>query len=84
MIEDRKAKKRLARREFLGTGAALAAGALGASASTALSAPSAAQGANAQKPWLPKKWDYEADVVIAGMGLPARVRPSPRMMPEQM
>jgi succinate dehydrogenase/fumarate reductase flavoprotein subunit len=68
MIENRNAKRRLARREFLGTGAALAAGTLGASASPALSAPSAALDANAQKPWLPKKWDYEADVVIAGIG----------------
>jgi succinate dehydrogenase/fumarate reductase flavoprotein subunit len=61
MTEDRQGKKRLARREFLGTGAALAVGTMSASAS-------AAQGTNAQKPWLPKRWDYEADVVIAGIG----------------
>jgi hypothetical protein len=29
-----------------------------------------------------EKWDYEADVVV-GMDMPARVRPSPRMMPER-
>ncbi len=68
MTENRKAKKRLARREFLETGAALAAGALGASAITASPEPAAAQAGNVQKPWLPKKWDYEADVVIAGLG----------------
>ena len=61
MVEGKKEKRRLARREFLGTGAVLAAGALSASASVA-------QGTKAQKPWLPKKWDYEADVVIAGIG----------------
>jgi hypothetical protein len=68
MMETGKAKKRLARREFLGTGAILAAGALGTSGTTALAAPAAAQAGNAQKPWLPKRWDYEADVVIAGLG----------------
>ena len=35
MVEGKKEKKRLARREFLGTGAVLAAGALSASASVA-------------------------------------------------
>jgi succinate dehydrogenase/fumarate reductase flavoprotein subunit len=61
MVEDKKSKKQLARREFLGAGAVAAAGAMGASASVS-------QGSNARKPWLPAKWDYEADVVIAGIG----------------
>jgi succinate dehydrogenase/fumarate reductase flavoprotein subunit len=61
MAENRKAKKRLARREFLGAGTVLAVGTLGTSASEV-------QSTNAQKPWLPPKWDYEADVVIAGIG----------------
>lgn len=63
MIKGRERKERVTRRDFLGEGAALAAGALGASAPTAMGAPQ-----QAQKPWLPKRWDYEADVVIAGMG----------------
>jgi succinate dehydrogenase/fumarate reductase flavoprotein subunit len=68
MTEAKKVKKRIARREFLGSGAIVAAGALSASASTTLGAPSTAQGTNAQKPWLPQQWDYEADVVVAGIG----------------
>jgi NADPH-dependent 2,4-dienoyl-CoA reductase/sulfur reductase-like enzyme len=68
MIENKKAKNRLARREFLGTGATLAAGALGVSATKALSETAAEKAGNAQRPWLPQRWDYEADIVVAGLG----------------
>jgi succinate dehydrogenase/fumarate reductase flavoprotein subunit len=63
MIKSRERKARVTRRDFLGKGTALAAGALGSSAAIAAGAPQ-----QAQKPWLPKKWDYEADVVVAGTG----------------
>ena len=65
----KKGKKLVTRRDFLlDNGAVIAAGALGASAPMALGAQSKAQGTDMSKPWLPKKWDYEADVVIAGIG----------------
>ena len=55
--------KGVSRRQFV---KGVAAGALGSvvagAAGTALSAPSVS------KPWMPAKWDYEADVVILGFG----------------
>jgi succinate dehydrogenase/fumarate reductase flavoprotein subunit len=63
MSRSKERKKPVTRRDFLGKGAAFAAGTLAASAPIAMAAPQ-----QQQKPWLPKKWDYEADVIIAGMG----------------
>jgi succinate dehydrogenase/fumarate reductase flavoprotein subunit len=68
MTEDRKIKKALGRRDFLNSGAVLATGALGASASTALSQASTTRGTDVRKTWLPPKWNYETDVVIVGVG----------------
>lgn len=74
MAEAKKGKKLVTRRDFLvGSGAVIAAGALGAYAPKALGSANpvttTAPGAvNAAKPWLPEKWDYEADIVIAGTG----------------
>ena len=63
--KNKKGKKAVTRRDFLaGNGAVLAAGAFGASVPMA----SGPQEAGIPKPWLPKKWDYETDVVIAGIG----------------
>jgi succinate dehydrogenase/fumarate reductase flavoprotein subunit len=69
MNKHKNGKKLVTRRDFLvDNGGLIAAGALGASAPIALGAPSSAQESAASKPWLPKKWDYEADVVVAGIG----------------
>ncbi len=63
--KNKEGEKRVTRRNFLaGNGAVIAAGALGASVPATLGS----QEIDATKPWLPKKWDYEADVVIAGIG----------------
>ena len=69
MADKRKTRKHFTRRDFLaGNAAAISAGALTASAPTAFGIPSVAQERAANKPWLPAKWDFEADVVIAGTG----------------
>lgn len=63
--EKEKAKKRSAtRREFIvGTTAAAAGMAVGAAAGS-LTFPRVVEA----RPWLPEKWDYEADVVVVGYG----------------
>jgi len=53
--------KAITRRQFFkGSAAAGAAG--------LLLGPGAAMLPGASKPWLPNKWDHEADVVVIGMG----------------
>lgn len=59
-----KKQKGLTRRDFIkGTAAGVAGGLVVGTAGTALSAKKAQP-----KPWLPAKWDYEADVVVMGYG----------------
>ncbi len=57
---DRKEKEVTRRQFFKGSATAGAVGLLLGPGSTALW--------GASKPWLPNKWDYEADVVVIGMG----------------
>ena len=65
-----KDKKSVSRREFLITGGAIAAaGALSTfTPHTTAAAKSKNATATASSPWLPEKWDYEADVVVVGYG----------------
>jgi len=68
----------VSRRDFLSAGkAAIAAGALSACTTKATAAPQISRAAEATAtttkagragPWLPAKWDYEADVVVVGYG----------------
>ncbi len=53
--------KRITRRQLLRGSAA-------AGAATLLLGQGGAKVFGASKPWLPKKWDYETDVVVIGMG----------------
>jgi succinate dehydrogenase/fumarate reductase flavoprotein subunit len=61
MSSDNTKDKEITRRQFV-TGSATA-GAAGL-----LLGPGSAALLGASKPWLPNKWDYEADVVVIGMG----------------
>jgi succinate dehydrogenase/fumarate reductase flavoprotein subunit len=77
---DKKEEKRIARRGFL-KGAAIGAAGMAAGALSGCGSPEAS-GATptpqviekevikevVAKPWLPEKWDYEADIVILGFG----------------
>ena len=84
MAEEKEAPKRVSRRQFVkgaavgGAGVA-AAGVLASCAPAATPAPTAAPDATATAvpaqvcppfptPWLPEKWDEEADVVVVGCG----------------
>jgi succinate dehydrogenase/fumarate reductase flavoprotein subunit len=60
-MSEKETKKGVGRREFL-KGAAVGAGAL------ALAGLGAKEAKAEPKPWLPAKWDYEADVVVVGAG----------------
>ena len=72
MAEDKEAPKRLSRRDFVKGAAAVAgAGALAGCAPAATPAPDcppAGECAPCPTPWLPEKWDEEAEVVIVGFG----------------
>jgi succinate dehydrogenase/fumarate reductase flavoprotein subunit len=72
VAESKKGKKLVTRREFLvGGGAIIAAGALSACTSETITktVTSTAPGTTVtSKPWLPDKWDEEADLVIVGFG----------------
>ena len=78
MAEEKEAPRKLSRREFVKGAAAVAgAGALAscAPAATPTTAPEAAptcppagECAPCPTPWLPEKWDKEADVVVLGLG----------------
>lgn len=56
---------KLSRRQFT-KGAAV--GAAGAAAATAFGSTASAAGVTSATPWDPGRWDYEADVVVCGMG----------------
>ena len=61
MSSDNTKDKEITRRQFFkGSAAAGAAGLMLGPGGTMLF--------GASKPWLPNKWDYEADVVVVGMG----------------
>ncbi len=60
-------ENRISRRDFI-KGAA--AGAAAVALPTLASSPAQAQ--TSTKPWLPAKWDYEADVVVVGAGFSAQ------------
>ncbi len=61
---------KLDRRTFIQTaGAAGACAVASATGATAMAkSASADKDANADKPWMPEKWDYETDVVVVGTG----------------
>jgi succinate dehydrogenase/fumarate reductase flavoprotein subunit len=64
MSSAEKKQKGLTRRDFVkGAATGAVGGLLAGTAGAALAAPK-----EKQKPWLPAKWDYEADVVIVGYG----------------
>jgi succinate dehydrogenase/fumarate reductase flavoprotein subunit len=81
MAEEKEAPKRVSRRQFVKGAAAVAgAGALascappatpapGGTAAPAPTCPPAGECPPAATPWIPAKWDYEADVVVVGFGL---------------
>ena len=61
MSAEEKGEKKLTRRQFVKGSAA------GGVAGLVVGAGGAGLMMNAgSKPWLPKKWDYEADVVVVG------------------
>ena len=77
MAEEKEAPKKLSRKDFVKGAAAVAgAGALAGCApaatpapgDTAAPAPTCPPAAECPKPWLPAKWDHEADVVVLGYG----------------
>jgi hypothetical protein len=78
MAKEKEAPKKLSRKEFVKGAAAMAgAGALVSCAPAATPAPEcppapdcppAEECAPCATPWLPQKWDYEADVVVVGYG----------------
>ena len=82
VAEEKEAPKKVSRREFVKGAAAVAgAGALascapaatpttapGETAAPAPTCPPAAECAPCPTPWLPEKWDKEADVVVVGFG----------------
>ena len=80
MAEEKEAPKKVSRREFVkGAAAVASAGALascapaatpapGETAAPAPTCPPAGECPPAATPWLPEKWDYEADVVVVGFG----------------
>jgi len=84
MAEEKEAPKRVSRRQFVkgaavgGAGVAAAgvlascapaaAPAPGETAAPAPTCPPAGECAPCPTPWLPEKWDYEADVVVVGYG----------------
>ena len=65
MAGGNKVSGELSRRQF-GKGAAVSA--VGAAAVGAFGTSAEAAGVAAATPWNPGKWDYEADVVVCGMG----------------
>jgi len=79
MSEEKEVSKKLSRREFV-KGAAVGAagvavsGALASCGAEATAVPTAApeEVTKEVKPWLPEKWDYEADVVVVGAGFAAQ------------
>jgi len=77
MAEEKEAPKKVSRREFVKGAAAVASvGALASCAPAATPGPgeTAAPAATCPPagecptPWIPEKWDYEADVVVVGYG----------------
>jgi len=77
MAEEKEAPKKVSRREFVKGAAAVASvGALASCAPAATPGPgeTAAPAATCPPagecptPWIPEKWDYEADVVVVGRG----------------
>ena len=80
MAKEKEAPKKVSRKEFVKGAAAVASvGALASCAPAATPAPAptcppapecppAAECAPCPTPWLPEKWDYEADVVVVGEG----------------
>ena len=80
VAEEKEAPKKVSRREFVKGAAAVASvGALascapaatpgpGETAAPAATCPPAGECAPAATPWIPEKWDYEADVVVVGFG----------------
>ncbi|MCJ7744006.1 MAG: FAD-binding protein, partial [Dehalococcoidales bacterium] len=80
MAEEKEAPKRVSRRQFVKGAAAVAGvGALascappatpapGETAAPAPTCPPAGECPPAATPWIPAKWDYEADVVVLGVG----------------
>jgi succinate dehydrogenase/fumarate reductase flavoprotein subunit len=80
MAEEKEAPKRISRRQFVKGAAAVAgAGALagcappatpapGETAAPAPTCPPAGECPPAATPWIPAKWDYEADIVVLGTG----------------
>ena len=70
VAEEKEAPKKVSRKDFVKGAAAVAgAGALASCAPAATPAPTTAPGETAgPTPWIPEKWDYEADVVIVGYG----------------
>jgi hypothetical protein len=58
----------VSRREFLKGGTLVAATVAGAAMFNACSASEEGSDSVSDKPWLPKKWDYETDVLIIGYG----------------
>ncbi len=60
-------KNKLSRRDFIKEAAAGAAAVAGAGALSGLGTTSVSAQTTCQ-PWMPAKWDYEADVVIVGFG----------------
>ncbi len=77
MPEEKELRKKLSRKDFVKGAAAVAgAGALASCAPAATPAPAdtpkpvptCPPAAECPAPWLPERWDYEADVVVVGCG----------------